>query len=574
MAIPTDGLVFYAPLAEDKATAETGQTMNYTGNSIVFENYKGKNSFQLDGTASNYISATLGSLEGDFTISFFCIERERKTFAQLGYYGSYFAFYVGNIALADSSHNLQTDKGATVDTWYFYSISRSGNTYIFYRNYDILFYGEDSGGGFSFSGNLVLGKCFSYAGGWQEFFGNIAAFRIYSRALNISEIYSLANEFNEDSGGSDSGNTGFLIDGLFLSSSKPKLGQKGLLLDNKYFLPLVQSGYLQAGVIVDVDGVTKVQPLSFQGQAASDSGTAQEFTAKIFNTGKDQPDYGGSTGGSADYYRCASVDTETHTWTGYKAVLDSGFYTFETSVTQNLQYTSVKPEVGNVYSSDALVTVFKLNIDIPQDGLVFFAPLDKKYTEAMGYALEYNGKPSFVTQSGVPCFYSNDTTWVRAQTINPFRQAYNAGTFAISMWCQYQSGSQRAFLVFVGAGSDYMQVLPFSMGATRVTQLDTDIWLDQNKQGMRHIVVTAQNYSLSVYVNNVKVVSDYTMSVPTIPQNTNAFTIGRLPRGWGWSSSQVGEISVGYTGCIRAYNRNLTAEQVNNLFIEFGAVNT
>ena len=32
MAIPTDGLVFYAPLAEDKATAETGQTLNYTGN--------------------------------------------------------------------------------------------------------------------------------------------------------------------------------------------------------------------------------------------------------------------------------------------------------------------------------------------------------------------------------------------------------------------------------------------------------------------------------------------------------------------------------------------------------------
>ena len=35
MAIPTDGLVFYAPLAEDKATAETGQTLE-TFNSILF----------------------------------------------------------------------------------------------------------------------------------------------------------------------------------------------------------------------------------------------------------------------------------------------------------------------------------------------------------------------------------------------------------------------------------------------------------------------------------------------------------------------------------------------------------
>ena len=39
MAIPTDGLVFYAPLAEDKATAETGQTLNYTGNELHGKQY-------------------------------------------------------------------------------------------------------------------------------------------------------------------------------------------------------------------------------------------------------------------------------------------------------------------------------------------------------------------------------------------------------------------------------------------------------------------------------------------------------------------------------------------------------
>ena len=62
--------------------------------------------------------------------------------------------------------------------------------------------------------------------------------------------------------------TGFLFDGLFLSSSKPKVGQKGLLLDNKYFLPLAGGG------------------------------------------------------GSAEYYKCASVDTSAKTWTGYRAVLN------------------------------------------------------------------------------------------------------------------------------------------------------------------------------------------------------------------------------------------------------------
>lgn len=34
MTIPTNGLVFYAPLAEDKATAETGQTLTKAGRLI------------------------------------------------------------------------------------------------------------------------------------------------------------------------------------------------------------------------------------------------------------------------------------------------------------------------------------------------------------------------------------------------------------------------------------------------------------------------------------------------------------------------------------------------------------
>ena len=194
--IPKDGLVFYAPLAEEKTTAETGQTLDYIGNSIVFENYKGKNSFKLDGTTSNYISSTLGSLETDFTVSFFCIERERRTFTQVGSYGSYFAFYDGKISLADKVHNLQTSTEATIDTWYFYAISRFGDTYTFYRDYDILQSGKDPDGeGFLFSENLILGQCASYSGGWEDFFGNIASFRIYKRALNLPEIHALAEEF-------------------------------------------------------------------------------------------------------------------------------------------------------------------------------------------------------------------------------------------------------------------------------------------------------------------------------------------------------------------------------------------
>lgn len=48
-----------------------------------------------------------------------------------------------------------------------------------------------------------------------------------------------------------------------------------------------------------------------------------------------------------------------NTWSGYKAVFDSGTgtWSFESDVTAGLAYTSVIPVVGNIYSADALVIV-------------------------------------------------------------------------------------------------------------------------------------------------------------------------------------------------------------------------
>jgi hypothetical protein len=67
----------------------------------------------------------------------------------------------------------------------------------------------------------------------------------------------------------------------------------------------------------------------------------------------------GTGGTSAEYYKCASVDTEAKTWSGYKAVFDStaGTWSFESEVTEGLAYTSVTPVVGGIYSADALAVV-------------------------------------------------------------------------------------------------------------------------------------------------------------------------------------------------------------------------
>lgn len=60
------------------------------------------------------------------------------------------------------------------------------------------------------------------------------------------------------------------------------------------------------------------------------------------------------------FYKCASVDTSNKTWTGYKAVLENGFYTI-TDEQKTLEYGSFIPEVGKVYPKEmtGIFTPFK-----------------------------------------------------------------------------------------------------------------------------------------------------------------------------------------------------------------------
>lgn len=55
----------------------------------------------------------------------------------------------------------------------------------------------------------------------------------------------------------------------------------------------------------------------------------------------------------------SETTTSGSTWSGYKAVFDSGTgtWSFESDVTEGLTYTSVTPVVGVIYTIDALVTV-------------------------------------------------------------------------------------------------------------------------------------------------------------------------------------------------------------------------
>ncbi len=120
-----------------------------------------------------------------------------------------------------------------------------------------------------------------------------------------------------------------------------------------------------------------------------------------------------SVGTSAEYYKCASVDTSAKTWSGYKAVFDSGTgtWSFSDTVTGGLSYTSVTPIVGGIYSADALVTVSMLydgTVTLP--GCVFYAGLKDNTSELKsGQTLTIPSSATFQTIGGVQCVQLNGT---------------------------------------------------------------------------------------------------------------------------------------------------------------------
>ena len=62
-----------------------------------------------------------------------------------------------------------------------------------------------------------------------------------------------------------------------------------------------------------------------------------------------------------DFYRCASVNTENNTWTGYKAILSNGSYSFEQNVTENLSCgNGFVPIINEIYDKFALIHVADL----------------------------------------------------------------------------------------------------------------------------------------------------------------------------------------------------------------------
>lgn len=415
MAIPTNGLDFYLPFDADmdeKIHSLTG-TLSSSSAATYFmlsSDTAGKflRCIKTQGSSSYYLKypgseSLMQYGTGDFSASFWLRSPNWSDFTQVVFEKKYNDSYDGFVVYSDGSEpvldmRLRANTSSTsmdhfTETYCNSSVFlnwcfvRVGTVGYWYCNGVLDSTTEGAAVGSASSDELFK---IGYSSSWpsKQAVFDLKALRIYNRALTDSEIQELSKEFADEG---TSGGTGVVINGLFLSTSKPTANQKGLLVNNKFFIPFAESS--------------------------------------------------GSGGTSAEYYKCASVDTSAKTWSGYKAVFDStaGTWSFESDVTEGLAYTSVTPIVGSIYSADALARIQSLYQGEPS-GLIFRAPLASDLVDIVGgvQGESWGTAPVYGQIDGKDCVTTN-ATGIRFDFDGMFEYIWSPRT--IMLWFRRTGGS-------------------------------------------------------------------------------------------------------------------------------------
>jgi hypothetical protein len=137
-------------------------------------------------------------------------------------------------------------------------------------------------------------------------------------------------------------------------------------------------------------------------------------------------------GSSMDFYKCASVDTENKTWTGYKAIIDDeGVWSFEETVSTGLLYDRITPQKNYVYDADCTfrVSQFKQGLPVPASSLIAYLPLKSDFDDVMGnYKIEVS-TGTFEERFGRPSMKATGGTYAE------WRSSLPNTTGALSIFC-------------------------------------------------------------------------------------------------------------------------------------------
>ena len=281
-------------------------------------------------------------------------------------------------------------------------------------------------------------------------------------------------------------------------------------------------------------------------------------------------------GGATDFYKCASVDTTNHTWTGYKAVLSEGVYSFESAATAGLVYADgFTPEVDKIYADGALVkTELFMGNSIPQNGLVFYASLNgqSQSTAETGQGISvYAGSPSYTTHYGIPCCYVDGSSVLQVETTNI---PYSTDPISFSLWlCEDKEISSEHGIMSFGCNIDgELMAIVAASSCIRLaghgpgygmSGVDVPITFNRIWHHIAAVLGSGSNGTRPayVYIDGVRAAS-----------GTFAYYLeGRTPSlfiGSYWKEMYLSRIK-GYLSSVRIYSRELASDEVAALAAEF-----
>lgn len=270
----------------------------------------------------------------------------------------------------------------------------------------------------------------------------------------------------------------------------------------------------------------------------------------------------------ANFYRCASVNTADNTWTGYKAVLSGGVYTFEATATTGLTFGGgYTPVPGNIYDSTASVQVARLWNGVVIPVPAYSIPLTEAAgTAASGQTITTTGTPVFSTVGGRSCAYLDGSTYFEL----PDTDIDFTGSITCSAMVRFdQTMGNEGSIISIGTPlleDILLEYLP-GLNAIRTgnsTGNDGGVFIDANLNASADtwyrmtIVRDISTSTLKVYVGGDLIQSgNFNRS---LTRQRGLFIVGA----W-WYNDSVSGNFVGYLADVKIWNTALTAEQIANL---------
>lgn len=271
--------------------------------------------------------------------------------------------------------------------------------------------------------------------------------------------------------------------------------------------------------------------------------------------------------GRDTFYKCVSVSDNT--WTGNILILgEDGYYTVSGEVTTGLTYgIGYTPKVGKIYNADATIEVGKYNklINIPEDGLVFYAPLSTDASTTTGQSINTVGTVSYGVVNNVPCAYFDGSCYLETRDMQKI--PYSGAERTLTFWFKGGNGSNTFGYGHTGWGQGLWFVLRCSSSYISFTGYgsgnDFGFSFDEN-DGWNVLVATVSGNNIKIYVNS-KLIGEHTMS-DTCPNANDVMRIGTH-----CYDGDINTMYSGYLSSIRIYNRVLTEEEITALSKEFTA---